>query len=181
MRELSFAGFLTAYVRDLSPSGSGKITVLMSEAAETAPRLREPLLLYAVMTGKQELLCRAAEKHGLTGFYGSALHLSPLEVERSLEQNSLPEGYQKVWNSYKSRKNRYSADSMTKDMMRSRVLALREKKRITNYRIYTDLGLNPGNLNAWLKHGDGRLVSLDTARAVLRYTEDSAARKTAEN
>ena len=42
---------------------------------------------------------------------------------------------------------------------------------MTNYRIYTDLKLNPGNLNAWRKHGDGDEVSLETDRRTLRYLE----------
>ena len=46
-----------------------------------------------------------------------------------------------------------------------------QRRRFSNYRIYTDLHLNPGNLNAWLKHGDCGKVSLKTARSVLRYAE----------
>lgn len=43
---------------------------------------------------------------------------------------------------------------------------LQAERGVSNYRLYTSLGLNPGNLNAWLKHGDGREASLQTARAV---------------
>jgi hypothetical protein len=45
-------------------------------------------------------------------------------------------------------------------------------KNITNYRIYTDLKLNHGNINSWLKNGDCDKVSLETARRVLKYTEE---------
>lgn len=86
----------------------------------------------------------------------------------------LPEAYTKVWNSYQSRKNRLSADSHTKELMRQKIRSLQEQNRITNYRIYTDLGLNPGNLNAWLKHGDSRKVSLQTARSVLKFAKHYA-------
>ena len=58
--------------------------------------------------------------------------------------------------------------------MRQKVKRLQEKYGVTNYRIYTDLRLNPGNLNAWLKHGDSDKVSLDTARKTLRYVEGRA-------
>ena len=80
--------------------------------------------------------------------------------------------YHKVWRSYQSRKNRGQADEHTKELMRQKVKRLQEKKGVTNYRIYTDLKLNPGNLNAWLKHGDGDKVSLETARKALRYLEN---------
>ena len=83
----------------------------------------------------------------------------------------LPAEYHKVWRSYQSRKNRGQADEHTKELMRQKVKRLQEKS-VTNYRIYTDLKLNPGNLNAWLKYGDGDKVSLETARRALRYVEN---------
>jgi hypothetical protein len=43
----------------------------------------------------------------------------------------------------------------------------------TYRRPYTDLKMNPGNLNAWLKHGDGNKISLDRARDVLRYLSET--------
>ena len=84
----------------------------------------------------------------------------------------LPAEYHKVWRSYQSRKNRGQADEHTKELMRQKVKRLQVQKGVTNYRIYTDLKLNPGNLNAWLKHGNGDKVSLDTARRTLRYVEN---------
>lgn len=55
--------------------------------------------------------------------------------------------------------------------MRQKVKRLQEKKDVTTYRIYTDFKPNPGNLNAWLKHGNGDKVSLETARRALHYVE----------
>ena len=83
----------------------------------------------------------------------------------------LPFEYHKVWKSYQSRKNRAQVDDHTKELLRQKVKRLQEKNGVTNYRIYTDLKLNPGNLNAWLKHGDSDKVSLETARRTLRYVE----------
>lgn len=98
-----------------------------------------------------------------------------------LEQASpqVPAEYHKVWRSYMSRKNRGRADDYTKELMRQKVKRLQEKNGVTNYRIYTDLKLNPGNLNAWLKHGDSDKVSLDTARRTLRYVENRAVQQSA--
>ncbi|WP_308564437.1 hypothetical protein [uncultured Faecalibacterium sp.] len=42
---------------------------------------------------------------------------------------------------------------------------------MTNYRIYTDLRLNPGNVNAWLKHNDSSKMSLDCARQIYKYAK----------
>ena len=75
----------------------------------------------------------------------------------------------KVWRSYQAVHSRLQSDAHTKELIRIRILLLQKEKRITNYRLYTDLRLNPGNINAWLKHGDGNKVSLAHARQMLQY------------
>ena len=40
-----------------------------------------------------------------------------------------------------------------------------------------DLQLNPGNVNAWLKHGNSEKLSLNNARMMLRYVEQCASRR----
>ena len=171
MRELTFSGFLKSYVGFLSANGTHSIARLSQEAAETNPRLREPLLLYALWTNKAEVLRRSIVKYGLQEYYDSLLDLDQKQVELLLCEGVMPAEYQKVWNSYQRRHYRYATDNDTKALMRNKILSLQEKKQLSNYRIYTDLHLNPGNLNAWLKHGDCGKVSLKTARSVLRYAE----------
>jgi hypothetical protein len=87
---------------------------------------------------------------------------------------ALPEEYKKVWESYLAKKNRPKTDGQTKKRIRARVLALQREYGVSNYRVYTDLKLNHGNLNAWLKHGDENKVSLTTARQVLTYLQKRA-------
>lgn len=124
---------------------------------------------------KQDVLLQATKEPSLRDEYRRLVMLYTAdEMTELLEQASalLPDGYHKVWRSYQSRKNRGQADDHTKELMRQKVKRLQEKNGVTNYRIYTDLKLNPGNLNAWLKHGDADKVSLDTARKTLRYVEN---------
>lgn len=171
MRALTFAGFLTYYIRTLSAENTTNIDRLTREAATTNARLREPLLLYAFWTDKQASLQRCAKIYGLDTYFGTLLSCSKDEIASAVLDGSLPVAYQKVWNSFLRRKDRYLADNETKALMRLKVIALQKEKNISNYRIYTDLNLNPGNLNAWLKHGNYEKVSLKTARRVLRYME----------
>ena len=174
MRELTFLGFSTEYVRSLSKSGTTSVFTLAKEAASDNPRLREPLLLYALASDKKDILLRAAKRFGLVEFY--AHPLSVLEgntLEDIMGKGLLPEGYQKVWRSYLAKKNSHYSDDMTKEMMRNRILRLQKEKGVTNYRLYTDLKMNPGNLNSWLKHGGGNKISLDRARDVLRYLSEN--------
>jgi hypothetical protein len=46
---------------------------------------------------------------------------------------------------------------------------------LSSYRIYTDLRLNPGNLNAFIKHENPLKISLDSAREVLNFVTSSNA------
>lgn len=174
MRELTFRGFLTEYVHSLSKAGTTSVFALAKEAAGDNPRLLEPLLLYALASKKRDLLLRAASRFGLEDFYAPVVAvIDGNGIETALSKKLLPEGYLKVWRSYLSRKNSHYTDDATKELMRSRILRLQKERNVTNYRLYTDLKMNPGNLNAWLKHGDGNKISLDNARTVLNYLSEN--------
>ena len=174
MRDLTFRGFLTQYVKQLSAEETNSLYKLAAEASSNNPRLREPLFLYAVYSQKETVLLQATKEPALYAEYDRMASLYTADRMTELfEQASplLPAEYHKVWRSYQSRKNRGQADEHTKELMRQKVKRLQKKKGVTTYRIYTDLKLNPGNLNAWLKHGNGDKVSLETARRTLRYVE----------
>ena len=174
MRELTFVGFLAKYVRQLSYTDTNSIFKLAQEASEQNLRLREPLYLYAVFSGKTDVLKRASRKFRFDHHYGSELFEYDSQVlkERLTEKGALPIEYEKVWNSYLSQKNRLQTENHTKALIRQKILQLQAQKHLSNYRLYTDLKLTPGNLNKWLKHGNSELVSLDTARRVLRYCQE---------
>lgn len=174
MRELTFRGFLTRYVRSLSKQNTNSLYKLAAEAATENPQLREPLFLFALYSQKQDVLLQATKDANLhTEYSRLAAQYTQKEMTQSLEEASpaLPLDYLKVWKSYQGQKNRCKSDDHTKELMRQKVKRLQQKHGVTNYRIYTDLKLNPGNLNAWLKHGDSDKVSLDTARRTLHYVE----------
>ena len=176
MRELTFKGFLTSYVRGLSRNDTNSLYKLAAEAASDNPRLCEPLFLYAMYSGKLTVLLQATKDASLYSVYNEMAQYTAEQMTTLLENGSstLPNAYHKVWRSYLSQKNRGQADDHTKELMRQKVKRLQERYGVSNYRIYTDLRLNPGNLNAWLKHGHSDKVSLDTARRTLRYVEQAA-------
>ncbi len=176
MRELTFRGFLTQYVRSLSKEETTSLYKLAGEASRDNFRLQEPLLLYALYSQKQGVLLQATKDAALYARYDDLLSRFDQNTMTQMlmaQDAALPVEYHKVWRSYMSQKNRHGADDHTKELMRQKIKRLQEKYGVTNYRVYTDLRLNPGNLNAWLKHGHSDKVSLDTARSVLRYVENS--------
>ena len=174
MRELTFKGFLAQYVKRLSKFDTNSLYKLAEEASSDNPRLKEPLLLFALYSGKQTVLLQATKDQNLLAEYQEMVSLySADQMTRLFEDNVsvLPNEYHKVWRSFQSQKNRGQSDAHTKELMRLKVKRLQEQCGVSNYRIYTDLKLNPGNVNAWLKHGVVDKVSLETARRTLRYVE----------
>ena len=173
MRKLTFEGFLKQYVVELSGVQTASIHKL-ADCLQDNPRLKEPLYLHALAIDKVDLLLRytvnravAAEYEQLSNRYSLAQMLLLLE-NQSLE---LPEGYLKVWRSYCSVRDAALADNDTKELIHRRVVEIQQKKHLTNYRIYADLKLNPGNVNAWLKHNDSSKMSLDCARQIYKYAK----------
>ena len=160
MRKLTFKGFLKQYVAELSGVQTASVHKLADRMAEN-PRLKEPLLRYTATSAV------AAEYEQLSNRYSLAQMLLLLEKQSP----ELPEGYRKVWRSYCSVRDSALADNDTKELIHRRVLELQQKKKLTNYRLYTDLKLNPGNVNAWLKHNDSSKMSLDCARQIYKYAK----------
>ena len=79
------------------------------------------------------------------------------------------ETYQKVYNSYLFKINRVKNEEHTKSLMLLRIKDMQQQKHITNYRIYTDLHLNPGNVNDFLTNGNVSKLSLKTAEMIYDY------------
>jgi hypothetical protein len=176
MRNLTFPGFLAQYVTELSQGNTSAVYPLVREAASTNARLREPLYLYAAANGRLKTLLTAARNTGLYGEYAAMSAAYPYDtLVDLLEQQAeeLPTGYQKVWDSYRSRAALPQREERVKTMMRDRVVTMQVEKQVSTYRIAKDLGLNNSNLNSWLKHGTGGKVSLATARRVLHYMEQA--------
>jgi hypothetical protein len=174
MRRLTFAGFLESYVRSLA----GKNTVALAELVERSvaePRLVEPMLLWAVTSGRVARLARLLDGRGRLQRELSVL--VELQQTDSLvsclmsEDSRLRPGYSKVWRSYVARRDAQNRDAELKLEGRRRVLALESRKRVTRYRMAKDLGLNPGNLYAFLAQGNPTKLSLDRVVQLVEYLE----------
>lgn len=170
MRALTFKGFLTRYVKELSSVGTLNIRLLAADAEKGGYRLRAPLVLYAAVCGKKALLSGVLRETDDTLTMRRMLErLTAENAEELLRDRKLPEEYQKVWNAYLVARNAPDRDKALKESIRKKVLQIQAKNRCTNYRIYTDLKLNPGNVNAWLKHGNSEMVSYRTAERIMEY------------
>ena len=85
------------------------------------------------------------------------------------KDKSMSNEFNKVYRSYLVERDKQKATDHTKSLVLKRTRELQKKKRITTYRLYTDLRLNHGNVHAYIKNGDVSKVSLDTAERLLEY------------
>lgn len=167
MRRLTFKGFLQQYIKELSLTNTLSLSKL-NQMAEDNPRIVEPVALYVVLyLRKQDRAALAASCFDelLSGVNNSA------QLLRQLETNTAPIEFQRVYQAFLVKQNEHSRDNKTKLLMCEQIRRLQKEKSFSTYRLYTDLAMNPGNVNAFIKHSDVSKVSLNAARTMLRYAE----------
>jgi hypothetical protein len=173
VRRLTFKGFLESYVKYLGAEETLDLARLAAMLPRE-PRLAEPLVLWAAVTGRG---ARLTELLGDSPLASEARTVQKLAEEGRLEETLSAAGpelrpeFGKAWRSYVARRDAATRDARLKLEARERVLALEKAKDVTRYRMAKDLGLNPGNLNAFLVQGDAGKLSLDKALRLVRYLE----------
>lgn len=174
MRRLTFQGYLTSYVNRLGGEDTLDLSRLVV-VAQAEPRLFEPLLLWTAKSGRVDRLGRLLAGHDR--LQRELQTLATLESSGNLD-TALESGdpklraeYRKVWKSFVARRDAPKRDTELKLEARKRVLALESKKHVTRYRMAKDLGLNPGNLHAFLAQGNATKLSLERAYELVRYLE----------
>ncbi|MCL2530270.1 MAG: hypothetical protein FWE41_08110 [Coriobacteriia bacterium] len=189
MRPMTLEGYLKRYLRYLSGSTGSRIKGLLKVMLNSEPRLAEPLLTYAYLQGQQNSLVEMVENEipdckktfgpntaeyyykeykQLVSSYQTKEELLVALAEGAAD---VPVRYLKVYESFVNTRDRYKNSRKYSELAHQRILELQKEKGISNYRIYTDLKLNPGNINSYLKHGDATKVSRDVARRIKVYLE----------
>lgn len=166
MRQLTLKSFLKRYLKDLSLTHTSSIRQLDKEI-DSNIRLLEPLVLYSKITLNEE----QTYKLNNVALVQELKNMTDIcNVEEALKNHSLSNNYQKIYNSYLVRINKTNNENYTKSLMYKKIKELQKTKHISNYRIYTDLHLNKGNTNDFLKNGNTSKLSLQVAEVILEYT-----------
>lgn len=172
MRHLTFAGYLKSYVPSLAGTHSQAMSRL-ADGARQHPRAVEPLLLMAAVTDRADVLARRlSDRPKLLAELRLLANLAEegrLEAALANEDSRLRPEYTKAWRSYVAKRDAVLRDSRLKQVARTRVLKMETTKRVTRYRMAKDLGLNPGNLHAFLSQGNVSKLSLERAYALVDY------------
>ena len=165
-------GFLEEYCRELSGLDTMSLRKLVA-AAEGNARLVEPLFALAAVQGKASYLARISEGAWFHGDYKElADKLGDYEsLEALLSSDSVPPRYAAVLMAFRAQGDALSANRRINGLMRPRIAKALAQRGITRYKLCKDLGLNPGNVYAYLA-GDDAKVSKETARRILEYAEN---------
>ena len=168
---LTFKGFLRQYCRELSGLDTDSLKKLCAAAVTDAPRLAEPLFLLAAEEGRLDYLMKAAKGTSLEATY--ARNAQSLRQAGSmaalLESEEAPERLRKVRRAFEARREAGKADRRIIELMRKATLDAMKRRRLTAYRVCKTLGLNLGNVYAYLGKGDVSKVSRNTARRIMEY------------
>ncbi|MCQ2795237.1 MAG: hypothetical protein MJ214_03430 [Bacilli bacterium] len=160
MNKILFANYLKKYLFLVSNKKTTSISYLFN-ASKNNTRIIDPLILYCVFNNKTNLLNKHTDKY---------INL----YNKIKDANYHFEGFKdfdfvKIYDSFLHESNRINYDNDTKLKMRDNILNIKKDKKISNYRIYTDLKLNPGNVNSFIKNKDVSKISLDTTKRIVNY------------
>ncbi len=171
MRKLTLKGYLLSQLQELSGFNSTSLYTF-SQLAGSNARLKDTLTLYLVMYTEENLRGKLLKKFDYLNKSCERLRgLNNDNAEFYLQNDSLSE-YRTVYNNYLYQQNRKEQEDRLKMVMYRRISEVKQAKCVTNYRIYKELNLNPGNVNAFLKNEDTSKVSLDTARKILAFVNE---------
>ena len=171
MRELTFKGYLLSQLQELSDFNSTSLYAF-SQLARNNARLKDVLSLYLVMYTEENLRSKLLIKFDyLKSSCEKLKGIDDDNAETYLHNDSLS-GYRTVYNNFLYQRNRKEQEDRLKRMMYRKISEVKQAKCVTNYRIYKELNLNPGNVNAFLKNEDTSKVSVDTARKILAFVNN---------
>lgn len=172
MRKLSFKGYLRILFGELSGRETGSLYRLCALSKQNA-RLKAAVALYLQLYTTPALRAKLEKRFPETARALTALGgVTEENMAERLEAPELSE-YANLYRNYLYRLNAHVHEDGIKKKMHQKIRDYQAEKSITNYRIYTALSLNHGNVNAFLKYGDVSKLSLSCVRNILAYVKEA--------
>ena len=163
MRKQQFVNFLKDYLQDISGLKTCNIHKLAKEMKKNY-RIRDSLILYCALSGDSR---RALLNRFTNNKYKEVMN--NLNRDNFLNDEFKEYEFRKIWNSYQNKIKVVEYDNYIKENARLTILKSMKEKGITNYRVYKDLNLNPGNINDYLTNNNVKKVSVATVKAIANY------------
>lgn len=172
---LTFRGWLLSYCQELTGLKTTSVKKFASAVCEDAPHASAAVFLWAVEVGRVGELMERTSDPDLLGEWEALATIcsdAPAGSEAFVRScyGDIPVRYRKVIDAFDSIAEERANDERVKALMAERTLDALARAGRTRYSLCRDLGLNEGNVYAWLA-GDPAKVSRATARRAWRYAE----------
>lgn len=173
---LTFKGFLRLYCRELTGLRTDNLRKLRDSVATTMPAAAEALMVFAAMQDKARYLADISQGTWMEDSYAQMAELldDPEEVSFFLQSPEAPPRYRAVWSAYVARRYAIAGERLVIAGIREQTLQAMKGRDMTVYRLCKDLGLNKGNIYAFLRKGDDTKVSQGTAQRILEYARKAS-------
>lgn len=166
---LTFKGFLKIYCSELAGIQTTNIRRLVNAANTKAPRVAEPLFVYANVAGKAKYLISVSEN---TWMYDDYVKLSQIinqkfsNVQEFLKSDFAPKRYAEVLKAYNSKDDILNSNRRILNKLRPKINDSLKKAGMSKYKVCKELGINTGNFYAYM-NGDDSKISSEIAYAVI--------------
>ena len=161
MREQHFINYLKFYLQDVSGLKSINIHKLVLKMKKNY-RIRDSLILYSALSDKRKVLNQYTNNK-----YECVLN--KLTQDNFLSNEFDDYEFKKIYTSYTRKIKYYEYSNITKTKAHENIIKIMGEKGISNYRVYKDLKLNPGNINDYLTNGNVKKVSRNTVKTIFNY------------
>ena len=161
MRQQHFINYLKDYLQDVSGLPTANIHKL-ADASKKNIRIRDCLILYCALSNTQRILNKFTNNK-----YSDVLN--KLDEYNFLSDDFSDFEFKKIYTSYQHKIKVIEYSDITKEKAHENIIRIMSEKGITNYRVYKDLKLNPGNINDYLTNNNVKKVSLDTVKRIYNY------------
>lgn len=172
MRNLTFKGFITQHVKELSVGNTISVFKLAKEASTTNPKLVEPLLLYAVTCGKAEILLAATKKTALNEKYQKTIDKYLAEVNENALQESvpnMPHGYKAIYNSFVDAKSKNRANDPSKEYYKKEIERISKENDLSLSLLAKKTGFKRGNTYKFFSNNQQDCLSINALKTMLAY------------
>ncbi|MBO4682415.1 MAG: hypothetical protein J5618_00975, partial [Bacilli bacterium] len=134
----------------------------LADASKKNIRIRDCLILYCALSNTQRILNKFTNNK-----YSDVLN--KLDEYNFLSDDFSDFEFKKIYTSYQHKIKVIEYSDITKEKAHENIIRIMSEKGITNYRVYKDLKLNPGNINDYLTNNNVKKVSLDTVKRIYNY------------
>ena len=174
---LTFEGYVKHCLEEKTGVKTASIQRLVSLALSNND-IMELVFIFAIQRNKKYHLISQDWNTPLEPEYRAALRVLGEEgsLEAFLQSKRTPVSYRRIYTDFLHYPTKLAAQKKAEgkdiERLRQRTVAALKTAHITRYRVCTDLGLNPGNVYAYLA-GNTDKVSLKTAQAICDYAYDA--------